>query len=183
MNDRPGFVTGSGIPMRFAAQDGSVIDVYQATTNLTDESGQSYPYTINTLLDNALGAAGAYGVFTVNAHTDYTSSAESDAVVASAKARGVPIVSAKQMLRWLDGRNGSTFTNLAWTGTTLSFSVAAAAGATGLQFMLPTRAGSMRLSTLTLNGAAVTSTVQMIKGIEYAFVTANAGQYVATYAP
>src|SRR4029077_11474064 len=84
VNDRPGFVTGSGMPMRFAAQDGSVIDVYQATTQMTDESGQSYPFTVNTLLDNALGAAGAYGAFTANMHNDYFSSAEADAVVASA---------------------------------------------------------------------------------------------------
>ena len=32
-----------------------------------------------------------------------------DAIVAAAKARGVPVVSAKQMLAWLDGRNGSSF--------------------------------------------------------------------------
>ncbi len=31
--------TGSGIPMRFADLDGSLIDVYQATTQITDESG------------------------------------------------------------------------------------------------------------------------------------------------
>jgi hypothetical protein len=40
VQDRPGFFTGSGFPMRFAETDGSLIDVYQATTQLTDESGQ-----------------------------------------------------------------------------------------------------------------------------------------------
>jgi hypothetical protein len=55
IQDRPGMFTGSGFPMRFADPDGSLIDVYQATTQMTDESGQSYPATINALLDNALG--------------------------------------------------------------------------------------------------------------------------------
>ena len=39
-------------------------------TQMTDESGQQYPYTIDTLLDRALGAEGYYGAYTINAHTD-----------------------------------------------------------------------------------------------------------------
>ena len=57
--------------MRFAALNGTLIDVYQATTQMTDESGQTYPYTIDTLLDRAIGAEKYYGVFTANMHTDY----------------------------------------------------------------------------------------------------------------
>ncbi len=45
INDRPGFMTGSGMPMRFANTNGTMIDVYQAPTVMTDESGQSYPFT------------------------------------------------------------------------------------------------------------------------------------------
>ena len=70
--------------MRFADLDGSMIDVYQATTQMTDESGQTYPYTIDTLLDNALGPIGYYGVFTANMHTDNAISDRRDAIVASA---------------------------------------------------------------------------------------------------
>ena len=43
IQDRPGMFTGSGMPMRFADVDGTMIDVYQATTQMTDESGQTYP--------------------------------------------------------------------------------------------------------------------------------------------
>ena len=43
-------------------------------------------------------------------HTDNAASPESDAIVASAQARGVPIVSAKQLLDVADGRNASSFT-------------------------------------------------------------------------
>ncbi len=94
IQDRPGLFTGSGFPMRFADSDGSMIDVYQAATQMTDESGQSYPFTIDTLLDNALGSTGYYGVFTANMHTDSATSSGADAIVASAQARHVPIVSA-----------------------------------------------------------------------------------------
>ena len=70
INDRPGLFTGSGMPMRFADRNGNLINVYQATTQMTDESGQSYPLHINTLLDNALSGTGYYGVFTANMHND-----------------------------------------------------------------------------------------------------------------
>ena len=45
---------------------------------MTDESGQSYPSTVNTLLDNALGARGYYGAFTANFHTDSDTTVEND---------------------------------------------------------------------------------------------------------
>ena len=41
VHDRPGFITGSGMPMRFAQADGTMIDVYQAATQMTDESDQT----------------------------------------------------------------------------------------------------------------------------------------------
>jgi len=39
--DVPGMFTGSGMPMRFADVDGTMIDCYQVTTQMTDESGQT----------------------------------------------------------------------------------------------------------------------------------------------
>ena len=71
---------------------------------------------INTLLDNALGAPGYYGVVTANMHTDNGNHPGQQTIVNAALARGVPVVSARQMLTWLDGRNGSSFEDLAWNG-------------------------------------------------------------------
>ena len=166
--------------MRFAQMDGTLIDVYQATTQLTDESGQSYPYEINSLLDNALGSLGYYGVITVNAHTDSTSNSVADAVVASVQARGIPVISAKQLLTWLDGRNGSTFGALTWTGTTLSFTITAASGANGLQAMVPI-AARQTLTGLTRNGSAAPFALGTVKGMQYAFFPALAGSYQVTF--
>jgi hypothetical protein len=183
VEDRPGLFTGSGMPMRFATESGSMIDVYQAATQMTDESGQTYPATIDALLDNALGPLGYYGAFTANMHTDFATSSQSDAVVGAALARGVPVVSARQLLTWVDARNDSAFGPITWSGSTLTFSVTAGANATGLQVMVPVDAGGLRLSGITLTGAPVAYTTQTIKGIEYAFVTVAAGQYAATYVP
>ena len=52
---------------------------------MTDESGQSYPYTSNALLDAALGSLGYYGAVTANMHTDQATTYDSDQVLASAE--------------------------------------------------------------------------------------------------
>ena len=182
VNNVPGLFTGSAMPMRFMRLDGNFVDVYMAASQMTDESGQTYPFTIDTLLDRAVGSAGYYGAYTVNAHTDVVESAQAEAVVASALARGVPVVSSRQMLAWLDARNSSSFGSLSWNGSTLTFTVIRDPAANGLQAMLPTRSTSGVLSTITRGASPVAFTVSTIKGVEYAFFAADAGSYAASYA-
>jgi hypothetical protein len=179
--NRPGFFTGSGMPMRFAKTLGDIIDVYQAVTQMTDESGQQYPFTVDTLLDRAIGSQGYYGAFTANMHTDVAESSDSDAIVASAQARGIPIVSSRQMLEWLDGRNGSSFRSFAWDGTSLRFTIDTAAGANGLRAMAPIPKGETVGSVL-YNGSPIGYTTEVIKGVHYAVFSAGAGTYQVSYA-
>jgi Domain of unknown function (DUF4082)/Bacterial Ig-like domain/Bacterial Ig domain len=181
MNNTPGLFTGSAMPMRFSGLGGNLIDVYQATTQMTDESGQTYPFTVDSLLDRAVGAEGYYGVYTVNAHTDVAIIPESTTVIASAKARGVPVVSSRQMLNWLDGRNSSSFGSFTWNGSTLGFSISAGANTNGIQAMLPFRSGGSVLTAVSRAGSAVAFNVQTIKGIDYAFFSGIGGAYTATY--
>ncbi len=182
VQDEPGFMTGSGMPMRFTDSSGALIDVYQAATQMTDESGQTYPYTVETLLDRALGSLGYYGVFTVNAHTDADAVPEATTVVAAAKERGVPVVTAEQVLTWVDGRNASTFSGFAWDGTTLSTKVVPGPGANGLTALFPARAGTRAVSSVTRDGTPVSFRTETIKGIGYIVVPVQAGTYAVTYA-
>ncbi len=181
IGSKPGFMTGSGMPMRFADLDGTPIDVFQAATQMTDESGQSYPSTVDALLDKALGPEGYYGIFTANMHTDHAEHAGSEGIVASAQARSVPVISAKQLLTWLDGREASAFRAVAWNAGTLTFAIDADASANGLQAMLPTHSAGGTLTALTRGGSPVAYTTATIKGIEYALFPAVDGGYSATY--
>ena len=183
----PGMYTGSGLPMRFADLDGTLIDVFQATTQMTDESGQSYPHTIDALLDKAVGPEGYYGAFTANMHSDngppWNGSIAAPQIVASAQARGVPVVSGRQMLTWLDGRGEAAFGDLAWNRSSLSFSVSRPAEARNLEGMLPTITGFGELTALRRDGAPVTlNRIETIKGVEYAIFSAESGAYEADYA-
>jgi hypothetical protein len=183
INNRPGFMTGSGMPMRFADTDGTIIDVYQAATQMTDESGQTYAATPDALLDNALGPLGYYGAFVANMHTDEPTTFEDDQLLGSATSHGVPVISAEQLLTWTDGRNGSSFGSLAYSANRLTFTVAAGGGANGLTAMVPTAAaGGLTLATLTRGSTAVPFTRSTVKGVEYALFPAAAGSYTATYA-
>jgi WD40 repeat protein len=181
VNNRPGSFTGSAMPMRYADLNGDLIDVYNAVSQMTDESGQTYPFTIDTLLDRAIGSQGYYGAYTINAHTDLPETTEATSTVTSAIARSVPLVSGRQMLNWLDARNGSSFKSLAWNNNSLSFEVVPGTGANGLQAMLPINSAAGVLLGISGPNGAVTPTTQTIKGIQYAFFTAAGGNYTATY--
>ncbi len=182
VDNKPGMFTGSGFPQRFARTDGTLIDVYQATTQMTDESGQSYPSTAIALMDAAL-TKGYYGAFVANIHSDGASEGLNAAIIDAAKARGVPVISAQQLLTWTDGRNSSAFTNLNMTGGTLTFGISAAAGSRGLEAMLPVTAGGHELQSVNLDGSPVSTTFRTIHGVDYRTFPAAAGTYSATYAP
>jgi fibronectin type 3 domain-containing protein len=182
IGSKPGFLNGGGFPMRFADTDGTMIDVYQENTNMQDEGGQAYPATVDALLDNALGPNGYYGAFGTNVHTDNPAPNPNDeAIVASAQAHGVSIISYKQLLDWTDGRNASTIRGLSWSSGTFTFSTTVAAGANGLQVMLPTQGPTGTLSALACGGSPTTYSVQTIKGVQYATFDAITGICQATY--
>jgi hypothetical protein len=94
----------------------------------------------------------------------------------------VPVVSARQMLTWLDGRNTSAFTNISYSGGVLTFKVAPGSGARGLQAMIPAKSPAGPLFRVTRDGAAVPVSTKTIKGVDYAFVDATAATYTASYA-
>ncbi|MCB9316491.1 MAG: DUF4082 domain-containing protein [Lewinellaceae bacterium] len=182
IQNRPGMFTGSGLPMRFADLDGTLIDCYQVTTQMTDESGQTYPLHHMQLIDNATGPAGYYGVFCANFHTDRQSSrALAGGLIGYAKTKNVPVISSKQMLDWLDGRNGSSFSNITWDGNDLDFTVSVGTGALNMRGMLQVNSANDQLIGLTRDGNPVAYSTETIKGMEYAFFPATAGNYVATY--
>jgi hypothetical protein len=181
VNDRPGMFTGSGMPMRFADLDGTMIDCYQLTTQMPDESGLEYTSFTNALLDKAQGPEGYYGVFCANMHTDSAVHTGANAIIASAIAHNVPVISAKQLLTWLDGRNSSSFSSINMVGDTLKFNITAMSAAYNMMAMVPFTCDSGQLIILRRNGSAVAFTRETIKGIEYAFFAGATGIYEAVY--
>ena len=86
------------------------------------------------------------------------------------------------MMDWLDGRNGSSFEDVAYANGQLSFSVVQSPKARGLEAMLPARSASGPLKSLTSGGQPVTRGTRTVKGVDYVVFKAVGGDYVATYA-
>lgn len=181
VQNRPGYFTGSGMDMRFANTDGSMIDVYQLPSHLVNESGQTWPTNINTMLDRALGPEGYYGV--LGTHFDYSDSFGTQ-LAQAAIAHNVPIVSVQQMINWTDGRNASSFGTPTWSGSTLSFTATADTRTNGmLRGMLPIVSSKGILTSISQSGTNVSFTPETIKGINYAIFPVSTGSYSANYQP
>jgi flagellar hook capping protein FlgD len=195
-NNRPGMFTGSGMPMRFADSDGSLIDVYQAATygadDATRKKGQPddpatdpnavVPAQGIALMDGAINN-GYYGAFTMQVHSDAPSYIPArNALVSAAMSRNVPLVTERQLLTWLDGRNNSSFGNINYASNALTFTIHTNADANGLEAMLPYEGPVGHLETLTRDGTAVAFRRETIKGVEYAmFPAQDGGSYRAAY--
>ncbi|MFD2647974.1 hypothetical protein ACFSX5_09240 [Devosia albogilva] len=179
--NRSGFMTGSGLPMRFADREGRLIDVYQQETHLVDEVFGTAFSPVETLIDRALGPEGYYGAF--GTHVDFHNDFDLQ-LMNLAVEKNVPMVSVQQMLDWTDGRNASGFDNTKWEDDVLSFDVHADAR-TGemLVGMLPFNFNNAQLVELRRGEAAVPFTAEQIKGVEYGLFSATSGSYTATYAP
>jgi hypothetical protein len=170
VQNRPGFMTGSGFPMRYADIDGSIIDVYQAATHLVNETDNTTD-SINRLLDKALGAEGYYGVF--GARYDYTDGFD-ERLLELASARGVSLISAQQLLTWLDGRNSSSFGDRRSNLGRLTFKITVGAGADNLYVIIPDQRFGDHVTSVKIQGTPVPFTVETIKGRSYVvFPAAN----------
>ena len=93
----------------------------------------------------------------------------------------MPVISYKQLLDWVDGRNNSTIRGLSWNAGTSPSPPPSAAGANGLQTMLPTQGPRGHAQRVTRGGTPSPYTLQTIKGIQYAVFEAVTGSCRATY--
>ncbi|MBV1779214.1 hypothetical protein KRR55_08820 [Paeniglutamicibacter sp. ABSL32-1] len=176
---RAGFMTGSGIPMRFSDPEGRLINVYQQETHLVDEVFASNPRAVERLLARATGPEGFYGAF----GTHYDFSNEFDVELMDIAIRNsIPMVSAKQLLEWVDARNASSFTNTDWNGGKLSFELDVDPGTHGmLKTMIPTGSADGSLTGIRSRGEDIDFMVETVKGVEYAVFDAASGSFEATY--
>jgi hypothetical protein len=196
-----GYMTGSGLPMKFIRTDGTLTSVYQQLTNLTDDqlfneeggfeglTGSQAVAVSSGLIDASL--AGNYSALTQLHHVDYYASRSFlqtwlTGVVDYARSKGVPVWNADRWLSFTQTRHDANYTNINWDGGSgvLSFNIAMAAtsGVTPTT-MLPLSYGGGPLQSVTVDGGAYSYSVQTIKSVNVAFVSIPAGNHSvsATY--
>jgi hypothetical protein len=177
IEERPGFMTGSGFPMPFVDQNGNILDIYQAGTQLVNENGVPQSEGVAFMLSRALGPEQFFGVF--GTHYDFSDGFD-DILIREARRRGVALISAAQMLSWLDGRNRSQFDNIQWENNILTFTQRI--GAEAAYAMLPSRFRDRRMEAVVCGSERLAYSIEQIKGIEFAFFPARSGTCQAIYA-
>lgn len=179
ISHRPGYMTGSSLPMRFSTDDGQLIDVFQQETHLVNETWKDSPEAIEALISAARDDRGYFGV--LGTHFDFSDDFGRQ-LMDTATRLDVPMISAKQLLEFTDGRNASTVTDLVTEKGEVGFTVSSDSRVEGmLQVMLPVRSDTGELSALRSEGEKVSFKIRTIKGIDYAFFTAESGIYSAEY--
>ncbi len=185
-----GYITGSGLPMKFVQLDGTILPIYQQATQLVDEqllvgiapgienlSGADATLVSQQLIDASL--AGNYAALTAMFHVDYYGYTDStywaEHTMDYATSKGVPIWNADQWLSFTQARHDANLTNLSWSPYTLSFS---ANPTTTLTLMVPASYNGHSINSV--SGGAITYTVQAINSVNMALFTAPAGSNVYT---
>ncbi len=190
----PGFMTGSGLPMRFADISGNIIDVYQQATHLVNPNDSGIPSVTNitALVNKARGAEGYYGIF--GTHYDFGDTFFADlwGTAKNTYEPDVKLVTALQVLDWTDGKNASSFScstksscSVSWNPTArrLSFTLAYDVKARGLNTLVPSTFGGFTISAVRKDGVPIspTYTIETIKGISYARFASTGGAYEVDY--
>lgn len=179
LDGRSGFMTGSGMPMPFVTEDGKVLDIYQAATQLVNEDRAPQMEGVQSMIARALGPDQFFSAFV--AHYDFSDD-YANILVKVAREHGVALISAEQMLTWVAARNASRFASIRWNNGILHFGQQLAEGAEHAYVLLPMQAGAGRLMRLECGGQVTDFAIQTVKGLPVAAFPARADVCEAHYA-
>jgi hypothetical protein len=165
--------------MRFSSASGELINVYQQETHLVDEIFNDEREAVERLVQRALGPEEFFGAF--GTHYDFHNDFDKFLMDLGQKYE-IPMVSARQMLDWLDGRSRTDILEQRWNGESLAFTIAGDPRTHGmLTAMLPSSTAGGRLSELVRDGIPIPMETATIKGVDYILFPGLDGNYRATF--
>ena len=185
-----GYINGSGQPMRFINESGSVYPVYQQVTALTDEQLITGSYAEGLTVPQALAVsrqlidesqAGSYAAIMTQFHVDYYQYSEVgpwvDGTMAYAQSLSIPMWTSQRWLQFVEARHGAAMTNVAWSAAnkTLTFTVDLVAGAENHTVLVPATFGSDAVNAVAINGSSVSTQALTVNGRAMRAITIVAG--------
>ena len=193
-----GYITGSGLPMKFVRSDGTLTTVYQQLTELADDqlfadhggfeglTGTQAVALSQSLIDASL--AGYYSALTDIHHVDiYSSSRDGQTWLVGAadyaRSKEVPIWNGDEWLSFTAARHDARYSNIAWNAATgvLTFDIAIA-GTAGAQptTILPLSYGGRTLGSVNVDGSPATFSSQIVNSANVAFVVMTPSNHSVT---
>ena len=191
-----GYITGSGLPMRFIDANGAVVagglcppcppngGVYQQATALADEQLVTGVYSQGLTANQALAVsrqliddsqAGGYSAIATQFHVDAYLFDEVrpwvDGTLSYAASQQVPMWTSARWLRFVEARAATRIDNLGWNSGTgqLTFGLTIPAGSEPQSLTLPQSFGGRVFAVLTVDGQTVAPTLQAVNGLATQF--------------
>jgi hypothetical protein len=202
-----GYLTGSGLPMKFVDEQGQILNIYQQLTELADDHildlhwggwaklspddavEVSRAMLRRSSVDAPSAIVGQFHVDPFNADKMYADRARRfvEGTTDAAVELGIPIWSAQDWLNFTEVRHDANFEDVQWQSqeNRLSFRLfSRAASAVELAVMIPTLHGRARLVQIEVDGSPVAHAERKVGGVSHGWVSIGAGthQFVATYA-
>ncbi len=188
-----GYMTGSGLPMKFIDENGQIVNNFAQYTEIADDQmlyagpenlSDSVAYQFTKQAIDA-SEAGNNQAIAIQMHVDYYAGVQSwaESTLNYVQSLNLPSFNGDKWLEFTENRYNSTFSNLNWGGNQLTFTVSIPATQTGQTIMLPLNSSGNILSNLKVNGVTTSYTSRAVRGESFAFVTLPGGNssLLATY--
>lgn len=194
MGTGQGNFTGSGLSMKFADNDGNVINNYQHICNVYDQQYMEHQDSIGFyncfkgLMDRSL-KDGVYSYISIKAHNAeyFFSKIPLSKMLDYANENHIPVWTAVKLLDFLKAKDEASFTDIKWSRNQLTFNIKSSLTHTnGITCMIPYKYKGNKINKIRINGRTQSFAVQSIKGFEYALVTNKPGSdysIVVSYVP
>lgn len=184
MGVRQGNYTGTGLTMKFANGDGTILDIYQQLNNVYDQQYMEHKYQVGYfgafkgLMDRSLHDE-VYSSISVRAHNNeyFFSEVPLMKMLDYAKAHHVPVWNELKWLEFLQAKDAATFEEIRWREGRLSFTVRSpVAFERELSCLVPFEHSGKRVKSVVVDGQVVGPQVVQIKGFDYARILVAAGK-------
>jgi hypothetical protein len=183
MGTGQGNFTGSGLSMKFADNDGKVINNYQHLCNVYDQQYMEHADSIGIyncfkgLMDRSL-YDGVYSFISVKAHNAeyFFSRTALLKMLDYANENHIPVWTAAKLLDFLKAKDEAVFNDIKWSGDQLTFKIQCSLKHTSqLACMIPYQYKGKQVTVIKINGMAATYSIQTIKGFDYAMLNIRSG--------
>lgn len=177
-----GNYTGTGLTMKFANGDGSILNIYQQLNNVYDQQymehkdQDGYFNAFKGIMDRSLNNE-IYSTISVRAHNNeyFFSGIPLMKMLDYAKENHIPVMTELFWLQFLEAKDEAVFNNIAWRNDKLTFEIHS-----NIKYdrdfacLLPYRFNNKHVETIRA-GQRTAYDVIVIKGVEYARVFCPTG--------
>jgi hypothetical protein len=189
---RQGNFNGTGLPLKFADQNGTLVNIYQLLNNVYDQQYMEHKDSagfydcFKGLMDRSINNE-VYSYITVKAHNDeyFFSKAALLKMLDYAKEKAIPAWTPLRLLEFIKAKDDASFTNIKWLNSRLSFEVKfALADKNRLAIMIPWLFNGKKIHKISMDGISTHPFIKRVKGFDYAFLTRQTGaihSIVVTY--